>query len=289
MTNSLLFDLQQHDHLARRSELVSLGHSSGSIDLALRRGILVRPVKGWVATSLARRDAIVAVLHRGRLTDASALRAMGVWAGTNTDIHVCVPPNTPGSRARLLVPLAHFAASTTGRVVRHWTPLRFDSDRSWRTSAMDALVAFSKRESTEYATAAIESALFLKALPPRSLPALARCLPRKLQPYVPQLDGRSESGTETIARLRLAPLCRRIDIQVRVGQHRLDILIDGWLNVEIDSEEWHGQDRLANSRRDTWLVGQGYVVLRFDYQEVMYEWAACAAAVVATLSDPRRS
>jgi very-short-patch-repair endonuclease len=123
------------------------------------------------------------------------------------------------------------------------------------------------------------------------LPWLEQSLPRRLRELLRLIDGRAEAGTETLARLGLAPLGRHVEIQVSVGKHRLDILIDGWLNIEIDSEEWHGKDRLKFSRRDTWLVGRGFVVLRFDYAEVMFEWEACLAAVRTTLSvgPPRRT
>jgi very-short-patch-repair endonuclease len=290
MTNDLRYDLQQHGFLARRSELTRLGHTDADLDRRLRDGRLVRPIRGWVATTQAPRDAVIALIHRGVLTGASALRALDIWAGTDLDIHVRVPPNMPNTRAKALTPIAAFAPSvSSGQVVRHWSPARFESQLAWRSSAADALIAFARRESAEFAVAAIESALHTEALRPRDLPLLLDCLPRSLTPYFALIDGRSESGTETLARLRLASLSNRIDIQVRVGPHRLDILIDGWLNVEIDSEAWHGGERLANSRRDTWLVGRGYVVLRFDYFEVMHEWEACAAAVFATLRDPARA
>lgn len=287
MTNDLRHDLQQRGFLARRSELTGLGHRDTDLDRRLRDGRLVRPIRGWLATTQAPRDAVIALIHRGVLTGASALRTYGIWAGTDTDIHVLVPPNMPNTRAIALTPIAAFAPSvSSGLVVRHWSPSRFGSELAWRSSVADALMAFAKRESAEFAVAAIESALHTGAFRPRDLPLLLDRLPRSLTPYFAVIDGRSESGTETLARLRLASLSNRLDIQVRVGRHRLDILIDGWLNVEIDSEAWHGGERLANSRRDTWLVGHGYVVLRFDYFEVMYEWEACAAAVLATLRDP---
>jgi len=289
MTNTISFDMQEQGYLARRTDLMARGRSAKSIDSALREGTLLRPVKGWVATRDARQDAVIAVLNRGALTGASALRTYGIWAGTDTHLHVRVPPNVPNTRARALHPISAFAPTGASGEVRHWTRTEFHSMQSWRVSVGDALVAFAREESAEFSVAAIESALYSSTLSPRDLPFLWDHLPRSLGAYRPVVDGRAEAGTETLARLRLGFTARRIDIQVRVGPHRLDILIDGWLNVEIDSEEWHGRERLANSRRDTWLVARGYVVLRFDYHEVMYEWEACAAAVAATLRDPRRA
>lgn len=289
MTNTLLLDLANRGHLARSSELRALGHNQRAIDRAITDGALLRPIRGWLATPEARRDAIAAVAHRGVLTGASALRTHGVWAGTDMDIHVLVPPNVPSTIARLAHPLSAFSGSrSSGRVTRHWAHPLFESDCAWRASVMDALVAFSKRESAEFAIAAIDSALHTQALPARHLATLVEHLPRSVRHSFALVDGRSEAGTETLARLRLLPLATRVDIQVPFGRFRLDILLDGWLNVEIDSEEWHGKERLANSRRDTWLTARGLVVLRFDYQEVMYEWESCAAAVLASLRDPRR-
>ena len=290
MTNHLTYDLQQLGHLARSSQLLELGHTRHALDRAIRAGTLLRPVRAWLATPEARRDAVIAVIHRGVLTNSSALDSYGVWGGTDSRIHVQLPAHSPGGRSRARGSLAVFTPNrvlSTG-IVRHWGTTQIPI-AGWRVSPVDALASFASTQTAEFFVAAVDSALHSGALLPAMLPWLQKTLPARLRELIALIDGRAEAGTETLARLRLAVLGRRIDVQVTVGPHRLDILIDGWLNIEIDSEEWHGTDRLRFSRRDTWLAGRGYVVLRFDYAEVMSDWPACLAAIrtALTVGPPR--
>jgi len=288
MTNHLRYDLQQLGFLAPASSLTRLGHSRTVIDTAVEQGWLTRPVRPWLATLEARQDAVIAVSHHGVLTNSSALESYGVWRGLDTRTHVRLRANNTGRPSTINGDLSAFMPSRVpgGGLVRHWARVGDDLDTAaWRASPLEALTSFAKSQSIPYFIAAVESALHLHVFHPRQLTRLAERLPARLRPYLATVDGRSEAGTETLARLGLAPLGRRVEIQVTVGPHRLDILIDGWLNIEIDSEEWHGKDRLKFSQRDTWLVGRGYWVLRFDYSEVMYEWPACIAAIRETLSS----
>ena len=68
--------------------------------------------------------------------------------------------------------------------------------------------------------------------------------------------------------------------------HRVDLLIDGWLVIEIDSEEWHSSTRLADSRRDSDLIRRGYRVKHFDYAEVVFGWSKVEATIVELLRNP---
>ena len=90
--NTLRYDLQANGFLVRTSRLRELGHSRAEVAAALAEGWLARPARLWVATRQAQRDAVIAVLHRGVLTSASALGSMGVWRGVDRSIHVLVPP-----------------------------------------------------------------------------------------------------------------------------------------------------------------------------------------------------
>lgn len=287
MTNSLRYDLQQLGYLARTSRLVTLGHTRRDLTTAVSQEWLCRPVRGWVATHEARRDAVIAVAHGGILTGPSALDSYGVWSGIDSRIHVLLKGNATGHRSAIGSRLAAFAPNRrpTSGTVREWrSAIDPDNASGWRASLVDALASFAMTQPSDHFIAAVDSALFTRMLSPSRLELLRQALPRRLRQHLSQVDGRAEAGTESIARLGLSALSADCKIQVTVGPHRLDILIDGWLNIEIDSEEWHGRDRLKNSQRDTWLVARGYWVLRFDYFEVMFEWAACIAAVRETLA-----
>ena len=289
MPNDLQHDLQTLGFLTRSARLRQLGHSRLTIDNAIRDGVLTRPVRPWLATRAAPRDAIIAVLHRGVLTNASALGACGVWRGLDRSIHVLVPPNYPSTRSASAVELSEFAQPkyATSGVVRHWGRDHAPVDGpEWTASPVEALLSFGRSQTREFFVAAVDSALHEKKLRSSELQALAAVLPKRLRGVLNEVDERAEAGTESLARQRLRPLVRSLDIQVWIGKHRVDLLIDGWLVIEIDSEEWHSETRAEDLRRDAWLTAQGYRVLRFDYAQVMYEWAVCEAAVIDELQFP---
>lgn len=187
------------------------------------------------------------------------------------------------------IPLAGFAPSVSfGGVVRHWRAAVHDAGAGpdWRAAVADSLLDFASDHSPEYALAAIESALNVGMLAPWHLPLLSSHLPVRHRPIMARLNTRAEAGTETLARLRIETLGCRVEVQMWIGRHRVDLLVDGWLVVEIDSEAWHGGERVDDSKRNNWLTGQGYRVLRFDYTEVMHGWDACVIAILDQLTTP---
>ena len=283
-------DIAALGNLARTRSLHVLGHSPAQLQAAVASGALVRPMRGWVATPLAERDAVIAALHGGMLTSASALGSQRIWRGLDRSIHVLVPPNSPGRVSRAAVPLSRFAAPRllTAGITRHWGSQLWPTGAlDWRASLVDALAAFALNADLEQFVAAVDSALYTRALRPFEVARLFGILPARLQGARSLVDGRAESGTESVARLRFGRMARTVEIQVSVGRHRIDLLLDGWLAVEIDSEEWHSSNRVEDLRKSTWLTAQGYRVEHFDYQQVMHEWVWVERAVREALADPR--
>ena len=278
--NTLRHDVQTHGFLVRSTALRRLGHSRREIADAVSDGWLTRPTRLWLATRDAQRDAVIAVVHRGRLTGASALGSWGLWRGLDRSIHILVPASSNGNVSRPRVPLSMFAnpQPLTHGVIRHWGS-GAGAAGGWRVSVVDALAAFARDADEQFFVAAVDNALYDKKLSPSELPLLFALLPQRLQPLRPIVDGRAESGTESVARLRCAGFARSIEIQVPVGRHRIDILLDGWLAVEIDSEQWHASTRVDDLRKSTWLTSQGYRVEHYDYQQVMHEWHAVELAI----------
>jgi len=290
MLPHVAIDISQLGFLARASTLRARGHSQAKIASAVASGMLLRPVRSWVATPKAERDAVIALLHGGMLTGASALGSLGVWRGTDRSIHVGVAANSPGRVSRSAVPLTTFAAPShlTVGVVKHWGdqhwPVR---SLDWRTSVVDALAVFARNAEVESFVAAVDSALHLGVLRPSELPRVFAQLPARFQGARLLVNGKAEAGTESLARLRLSGLGRTIEIQVTIGPYRVDLLIDGWLVIEIDSEEWHSTTRVDDLRKSAWLTARGYRVEHFDYQQVMHEWPTVEHAVREALAQSR--
>jgi very-short-patch-repair endonuclease len=98
------------------------------------------------------------------------------------------------------------------------------------------------------------------------------------------------SFLETMGRVRLSRDGIEGRHQVEIpGVGRVDMLIDGWLIVEWDGLEHHG-NALAHDedcRRDAVAASMGYTTLRFTYSLVMFHWYIVVAAVRAALAGIR--
>lgn len=51
----------------------------------------------------------------------------------------------------------------------------------------------------------------------------------------------------------------------------MDLLIDGWLVIELDGDEFH--DPVADRGRNATLVRLGYRIHRFGYDQVIKGWS----------------
>lgn len=80
----------------------------------------------------------------------------------------------------------------------------------------------------------------------------------------------SDSAYESYARgLLIDAHLGPITVQHRIGRYRVDLLIDGWLIIEIDGDvKYEGPDaeavRQAEFQRQKWIGNQGYVFLRYS-------------------------
>jgi very-short-patch-repair endonuclease len=266
-------DLSRSDGITRRSRLLELGHSRRVLGAAARSGRLAVPRRGWVNTGSAPEEAVRAVHLGGRLGGASALGSYGIWA----DAHDLVIATRPTS--------SRLPELRSGEV-RIWLAERFPerSDRPWRVSVRDALLQHASLVERDSLIASFDSALYTRRLLPSQLSGVLAELPERLRGIRKELDGRAMSGTESKLRVALVRAGLRVDIQVTIGRVGIvDLLIDGWLIIEVDSTKYHGEtvqqhrDRVrdGNSVLGRW----GY--LRFDYALVQFDLAWCVDVVLA--------
>jgi very-short-patch-repair endonuclease len=92
----------------------------------------------------------------------------------------------------------------------------------------------------------------------------------------------SGSVTESIFVFRTSAFGVRIRRQVTIGRDRVDFVLGDRLVVEVDSKEFHERER--DYARDARLGARGYRVLRFTYRQVMYDWPAVEAALLAAIA-----
>ncbi len=103
-------------------------------------------------------------------------------------------------------------------------------------------------------------------------------------------DARSDSLLESVVRVELR--LRGLPVRVQVaheGVGRVDLLVGGWLVVELDGFAFHA-DRAGfreDRRRDVELARRGRVVLRFTYEDVLRRRERLVDAVVDVLAAGR--
>ena len=295
MPNDLLHDLGRLGHLAHTTQLNALGHGRRRVEEALASGRIFRVCRSWVAAPQASTSSVIAVLQRGKLTGPTALASYGVWDAVDRRIHVQVRHNRRGAPIESLTPLAAFTHEKYLRagVQRHWSEERHP-DRygvSWRVSVLDALIRVALDCPAEQFLACVESALHTGRLSRASIPILFRSLPERMAPLRDKIDPAAESGLETLARLRLSGFVRQVRSQVEIPginpggrPGRVDLLLDDWLVIELDGDEFH--DPVADRARNGALVRRGYRSHRFGHVQVIGGWADAEATVRELLRYP---
>lgn len=280
MDRSLSADMGRFGNLATRAQLQELGYTARDIRSALAAQQLWPIRKAWVAHRGAEAKAMRAVALRGRLAAGSALASHGIWVTEVSGVWLGTPQGTSG------VP------PTGPGEHRLWVREHFPSndDRRWRVSVGDALVQHISRVPAGDAIASIDSALHQRLTTYIQLDEVFARLPRRLRGLRRRVNAQSQSGLESIFRIAAEDAGWRVDIQVKISRvGHVDILIDGWLVIELDGAEWHDDDsaRDEDSRRDAELILLGYRYHRFRHGQVLTQMPLCLEVVRAILAEGR--
>lgn len=258
-------------------ELYAVGISRFGLARLVERRVLVRVRQGWFSLPGLAKEALQASRIGGAITCAHALEAHGFWALADGDLHVVVPRNaarlrSPGdSRQRLAMPAPGLRL--------HWRDSLAEPSRLV-AGPVSALSTLRRCASDELYLASLESVLHRA---PHLRPEVAAAGHRIDDGLV---DGRCESGTETLFRLRMRRRVPRLRCQVHVpGVGDVDFLIGDRLVVEVDGRAFHDTASTFENdrRRDAALSALGYRVLRFSYQQVMHGWSSVERAVLAAV------
>jgi very-short-patch-repair endonuclease len=220
----------------------------------------------------------------GVATGVTAAAALGLWVPPDDRLAVAVPATasrlrSPDDPARPLSP--------SDRVRVHWAARPFPPSVSG-TRIAPPLLVFEHVLLTQQpaqAIAVLDSALHERRVRLADLALLRECLPAHLAALVRHVDGRCESGIESIARFLLQLAGLDVAVQVRIdGIGRVDLLVEGRLIVELDGRETHEGSFEVDRHRDAVAARLGHRTLRFSYRKVMYQWPEVLATVLAALA-----
>jgi very-short-patch-repair endonuclease len=185
---------------------------------------------------------------------------------------------------RLHVALDHESSrSTHNSVVRHWA--RRANRDGFVESPITAFTRFAKCGAPLDIVVAADSLLNRRLLTREEVGTILSRTSRGRR-LLGRVDGRAESGTETIVRTRLQAKGAHLRSQVAIARvGRVDFVLGDRLVVEVDGQEWHDEaSQFERDRaRDALLVARGYLVMRFSYRRVMDAIAEVEREILAVV------
>lgn len=254
---------------------------------AVRWGELIRVRRGHYALVGMSEPLLRAVRVGGRLACVSALRERGVWVLGDERLHVQVAPNA----ARLRDPDDRHARLGSDADVRvHWCASVDVAGRSpSRVSVPEAIVQASICLPPLALRASVDSALNHGLLSHGQLAWVRRTVPIARAEALGRGEKLADSGLESIARELLRALGLRVTTQARFdGVGRVDLLVEDWLVIECDGNEYHWDAAPIDRRRDAALQRAGRTALRFDYPQLVFGLENFAETVIVALETHGR-
>lgn len=262
----------QNYPVAHRSHLIARGLSIRQISAAVDDGRMIRVRQGWYASPDAPQFVVQAVRVGGSLTSLSATGLTSIWTPPDHSLHVAVPRNA--SRLRAPRPGGRPLDRQRDQVCIH--PLASAGViREPVQAVAQALAHAAQCQTEERALTVIDSALNFGFVTQAELRAQFETLPRRCRRVLEKAERRSQSGIETLVRVRLRRLGIHLTVQAKIsGVGHVDLLIGDRFVIECDSRSFHWlEDQYREDhRRDAVLVSMDYIVFRATYEMVMFDW-----------------
>jgi very-short-patch-repair endonuclease len=283
--------LAAHGGVAPKRAFIAAKMTPNQLAGVFRRGVLNRPRKGWYCDPELPWQAKRGIRVGGVVgcVTAAALHGLPVLPGSHTPLHVDVAEDATRLRHnRDKTWIVH--SGEDPEVLLHRRALH--DHAVWKTSLVDSLLQLAWCVPDVWFVAAIDAALHRPRdgsreplLSEEEFARFARLLPKRFHPLLALVDPRAESPLETL--LRIALLRRGIGPVLPQFQPTAywwtDFLILGRLIVEADGAAFHDPDK--DALRDAELRRLGYRVLRFTYQEIVFDIEGVLDRIVTALAE----
>lgn len=258
--------------VARTAELIRAGHSRTTIERAVGAGMLLRVRRGWVAHPGADAELVAAATYGVVLSCITQARRLGLWVLAEDQCHVAADP--------------HRSGEMPGRATVHWARALVPRTRGALVDPLHNVLALvAACQPFEAALTVWDSALQKGLITKDELSRLA--LGPGARRVLDAAKEYTDSGLETLFRVRLNWLRVRILTQVWIAGHRVDFLIGDRLVVQTDGGHHVGTQRASDLAHDAALMLRGYTVLRFTYAQIIGDWPAVQDAIVRMIAQGR--
>lgn len=269
--------LDRFDGIAHGRRLQEFGCSRSQLSAAVRDGSIQRLRPGVYVLASAARKVVAAGAHGGALTCSDALRAHGVWVlpAEDESVHVWMGGSGRRHSHAGCECTAHYSAGTARL---GFAPIATALIHAYRCLGTEAFFAAYESAWNKRLISAHDRARIRK-----ELPSAARWLLDLARPD-------SESGLESLLRLRLHLLGVLLECQITIdGVGRVDFVVGGRLILEVDGRTNHAsaERRHHDLERDAAASALGFETLRFDYAMVVHDWATVVQAILPALDRAR--
>lgn len=273
--------------VATRRQLLARGYTPRSLAAAVHSGRLIRVRRGHYAVPETDESTQRAVRVGGLLTCISAARLCGIWVAEESAPHIYLPHGA----SRLRSPRNRFARLTEDNregCVLHWIPLVSDTEVTMDSvGPVNALAHLIRCQPRHLAIAALDSAVYQGVVRESQLDAVFAAVPLRFHFYRAQVDQRAMSGLETLVRLLVRDAGLTCTPQFHFpGIGTVDLLVEECIVIETDGRRGHA-DPVGTARdydRDVALAALSYVVLRFNFSQVMRSPEVVLSAVHGALA-----
>lgn len=270
-----LFELfHRHSGVVSTIQFAQAGIPANALTRLVKVGTIRRVTRGlYTCPEIPIGQTGRARLLGGAISCITALKEHGFWTPPSRATHLRLPAKRFAAHQRNQVTAKLFASAVTHPTTAEITT----SYDGWQ----DALQCASQCCSRDELVAIIDSARRHQIVATGDI--IAACSGSSALLTAWELsDARSDSGVETLVRLRLRKLKLRFSIQHQIGRWRVDFLIGNCLVVEIDGFAYHSDvEAFARDReKDRYLQERGYTVLRFTYWDVMHHWRSCEEQIL---------
>lgn len=265
--------LNTRDGIAHRSDAIEFGFTRYRIEAAMSAGQVRIARRRWLYTRSCSQDLLTAAVTGARLTCLTEAQRRGLWTIPDGRTHLAVASN------------AVVRAQPSFRL--HWAAGPMPTGpRNLSEPIGNVLLHLADCQPFERAVVVFDSALRTTALTPEEM-ARYRTRSPAFRLLVEATGILSDSGIESLPKVRLRRIGVEMRQQVVIDGHPVDGLIGSRLVLQIDGFGPHSEveQRRRDLRQDARLTLMGYTVLRFDYSQIMFEWPFVEAAILAAMAQ----